>query len=95
MPYDGIDRNDPDMQDPPICRHRAGDPDCMCHDAEDEARNALDIANAKAHITELRMIIDEALAPPTDCLIESEELRTKLDIRAKVQAIVDAIWEDL
>lgn len=94
--FDRFDRrNDPDLQDERRCRHRVGDPDCMCHDAEDEARNALDIANAKAHIAELRTIIDEALAPPTDRLIESDELRAKLDIRARVQSIVDAIWDDL
>jgi len=29
--FDRFDsRNDPDLQEPPICRHRAGDPDCMC-----------------------------------------------------------------
>lgn len=94
--FDSFDRsNDPDLQEPPICRHRAGDPDCMCHDAEDEAREALDNANALAYLDEMSGYISDVLETPDPEKITSPEKRSKLDgLEEAIQEIISSMRSD-
>ena len=55
MLCDDIDRNDPDLQDTPRCRHRVGDPDCMC-DPDVDSHHAPECDPTRRDIDDLRAV---------------------------------------
>jgi hypothetical protein len=100
MLYDDIDRNDPDLRDPLICRHRAGDPECMCHPEEEEVEPEIDpdeqldrdLVFAFGWIKQLR----DGIPPEvTEEQVADEDVRLDLnDLRTDVLAIIEAFRED-
>lgn len=100
MPYDDIDRNDPDLQDHPLCRHRAGDPDCMCYPEEEtpepdiDADEQLDrdLVFAFGWVKQLR----DGIPPKvTDEQVSDADVRRDLNkVRTDVIAIIEAFRED-
>lgn len=87
-------RGDEPPDDDPQCPHRTGEP-CGCHDAADELRDAIDRAQAVTFLDTLRQDIEDIAAPPSDRLIESQEIRDALDIRERVYAIIASIRSDI
>ena len=100
MLYDDIDRNDPDLQDTPRCRHRVGDPDCMC-DPEEEAPEPeidadeqldRDLVFAFGWVKQLR----DGIPPKvTDEQVSDADVRRDLNnLRKNVETIIEAFRED-
>ena len=98
--FDRFDRNDPDLQDPPICRHSAGDPECMCDPEEEtvepeidpDERLDRDLVFAFGWINRLR----DGIPPEvTEEQVADDDVRSDLNnVRTDVMAIIEAFRED-
>lgn len=99
--FDRFDsRNDQDLQEPPICRHRAGDPECMCDHEEETVDPEIDpdeqldrdLVFAFGWIKRLR----DGIPPEvTEEQVSDADVRRDLNkARTDVLAIIEAFRED-
>lgn len=100
MLCDDIDRNDPDLQDPPRCRHRVGDPDCMCYPEEETPESEIDpdeqldqdLTFAFGWCKQLHGSIPSEV---TEEQVSDADVRRDLNkVRTDVMAIIEAFRED-
>ena len=86
--------------EPPICRHRAGDPECMCHDEEERDEepevdsDAALIADIETAHRWYREACEAMPAVPPD--IADDDIRAEVaEIRRRALEIIESMRGDL